>query len=219
MRAATDTQRRNPESPAGRRVPGRGEPVGARRRPPRAALVGVLLAVAALALVAGGLWAALAMSGADGAGAGRPAGDVLELEGGALAVTDVAPEVLQHGPAAMPGAMMPDPVPDGFRRVVVDVVLTADSSSGLTYDAEQFRLGAAGTTPVAAQREGLGAGVVPEGARLDGELVFVVPEAATELTLTAAGVEDGVVVRVPAAASGGGHGEGHPADPEQPGGG
>lgn len=123
----------------------------------------------------------------------------LALPGGLLRVTDVVPEVLAH-PEGMPGAMMPNPVPDGYRRVAVHVTLLGESDSGLSYAGAGFKLAGSDGAGVAPERDGLGSGVVPEGARLDRVLVFRVPEDSPELTLTAPAADGAVSLRLPEAA-------------------
>jgi hypothetical protein len=164
-----------------------------------AVVTSVLLAVCAAVVAVAGLVAWPLLSGNDGAG-----GTQLEVKGGVVRFEGLKPEVLAHAPG-MPGQMMPQPVPAGFRRISVEVSLVA-TGSGMTYDAADFRLAAPDAKAVAPQRDALGTGVVPEGSRVNGELVFLAPEDATALSLTLRGVDGSIAVDAPPAPA---HSEGH----------
>lgn len=175
----------------------------------RALLLTAALSVVTIAALLGALWAVrtTTLPGSD---------DVLGAEGGVLRVNEVTPEVLAHLPG-MPGTMMPEPVPDGFQRIVLDVTLVGTEASGLSYDAKDFRVVTPDGAAVSASRNGLGAGVVPEGARLDGELVFQVPLDAATLELTGTGFDGSLALPVPEAPAGHNEDAGH--DPTAPAGG
>jgi hypothetical protein len=164
-----------------------------------AVVTSVLLAVCAAVVAVAGLVAWPLLSGNDGAG-----GTQLEVKGGVVRFEGLKPEVLAHAPG-MPGQMMPQPVPAGFRRISVEVSLVA-TGSGMTYDAADFRLAAPDAKAVPPQRDALGTGVVPEGSRVNGELVFLAPEDARALSLTVRGVDGSIAVDAPPAPE---HSEGH----------
>jgi hypothetical protein len=172
----------------------------------RGRVVTITLALVALVAVAASLLAVRLATGADSGAA--LSGPALEAPGGAVQVLAVKPETMNH-PAEMPAEMMPDPVPAGFRRVSVELVLLGTAESGLPYDGADFRVSGPGVEPVAPVRDAVGSGVVPEGARLTGSLLFQVPVDAESLNLTLAGTRGSIPVTLPAAP---GH-DGHPATP------
>jgi hypothetical protein len=165
-------RRRHPTTAAGTHAPRqhlrtapRSSPRTRRRRPASLAL----LAASVLALTAGG-WALLVAPGEHAV-----MGSELRIPGGTLRLEGVEPEVLVHNPE-MPAGMMPDPVPDGMRRVAVDVTLRADQAGGVVYAPERFTVSAGDAPPAVPVREQLGSGTMPEGSTLAATLTFLVPE-------------------------------------------
>ena len=118
--------------------------------------------------------------------------DVIDLGEGRLTVTAVRPEVMTH-PEGMPAGMMPDPVPDGFRRFSVDVLLTADETA-LPYSWDSLRVSAPGMEPAAPLRGSLDGGVVPAGAKVAGSVLFQVPDDVEAVSLTVDGYTDAIAV-------------------------
>jgi hypothetical protein len=162
-------------------------------------VIAVLLAVSASVIVLAG-WAAMSLT----PGKGSSGATEIAVKGGVVQFEGVTPEVLAHAPG-MPGQMMPQPVPAGFRRISVEISLLA-TGTGMTYDAGNFRMSAPGVKPVPPQRDALGSGVVPEGSRVNGELVFVVPESARTLSLHLRGADGSIPVDAgPAPEHSGGH--------------
>jgi hypothetical protein len=173
------------ELPAHRAAPG--------RRAGGLLTAALLVASLVLLTVAGLLARPLLQPAPTGAAAAQ-----LDLPGGVVQLNQVRPEVLAH-PPGMPGTMMPDPLPAGFRRLSLDVTLLGEEQ-GLRYDAARFRVVGPGMRPVAPSRDALGSGLVPAGARVDAELVFQVPAAATGLSLTVLGADEAIEVQAPPAA-------------------
>jgi hypothetical protein len=98
---------------------------------------------------------------------------------------------------AMPGMGTDnDPVPDGKRRVTVDVTLVADDRESLQYSVDRFSLDT-GDADARPHRAVLPGTTVPAGAQLSGSLVFDVPTGATQGVLTFSGRPGGTVVTLP----------------------
>ena len=163
--------------------------------------VSVLLGLTTLLVLLASLLA-MRLVGAAGEDSHGSSGPVLVTAGGEIRLDSVTPEVMSH-PAEMPPAMMPDPLPEGYERVSVQITLTATGSGGLAYDGGDFRVSGPGVAPIAPHRDAVRAGTVPEGARLTGTLLFQVPVDATGLELTLPGARGALPI---AASGGGGHG-------------
>lgn len=71
-------------------------------------------------------------------------------------------------------SMLPDAVPEGFKRVAVEVQLTAGPTP-MEFPTESFRLGT-GSNDIAPYVALLGDGRLDPGSRLDGVVTFEVPE-------------------------------------------
>lgn len=131
------------------------------------------VAVAVLAVMAGGVWSVTA--GVSGAQAGP--GEVA-MPGGLARVDQVVS-------AARPAHAMPgmgeddDPVAEGERRVSVEVTLLASEGEPLGYDVDDFTLEVPGAGVRAPHRAVLPGSEIPEGTQLSGTLVFDVPTEAT----------------------------------------
>lgn len=150
----------------------------------------LLLATGLLAagLLIGVAWQMTSQDSAPGAD------DVISLGQGRLAVTAVRPEVMTH-PEGMPAGMMPDPVPDGFRRFSVDVRLTA-AELALPYSWDSLSVSAPGMEPADPLRGSLDSGVVPPGAQVAGSVLFQVPDDVEEVSLTIDGSADAVALEL-----------------------
>lgn len=133
--------------------------------------------------------------------------DVIDLGDGRLSVTDVRPELMTH-PEGMPAGMMPDPVPDGFRRFSVDVVLTA-SATALPYSWDSLRVSAPGMEAADPLRGSLDSGVLPAGAKISGSILFQVPDDVEDVSLSVDGYADAIPLELSPADD---HGSGHSDD-------
>lgn len=140
----------------------------------RWAAVGV---AAAIALGGVGVWT---LRSADPPVA--PIGATVAVEGGQLRIDEVLPDVMGTH-QVMPGGMMPDPVPEGMRRLHVHVSLLATAEAGLRYDAQDLVLEAAGLPPTPPRTSQLGDGEAPTGSTVAGRLTYDVPADADELVL------------------------------------
>jgi hypothetical protein len=147
----------------------------------RIVVVTAALAVAVAMLLAG-IWGLRAdRSGDDQAGT-APAGWV-DVPGGWLTVRQVSDRAVNH--KGMPGMQTmpdPDPVPEGYVRLTVDLSLAARDET-LRWKPADFTVEGDGVGVVRPHRAQLGDGVVPEGAQVAGGLTFDVPKKATHLTL------------------------------------
>lgn len=187
-------------APAPGTVPGRS---AADRRRLFVALV-ALVGVAAVLLA--GWWGLRADRSAEAEHAtdSAPAGWV-EVPGGWMTVREVSDRSLDH--RGMPGMQTmpdPDPVPDGYVRLTVDVALAARDDT-LRWRPEDFSVRGPGIGVVRPHRAQLGDGVVPADSQVAGGLTFEVPEDATHLELRFRG-SDPVAFSPPAVRSHGHHG-------------
>lgn len=172
----TSTARSLPAVRLPRRLAFRRLPAGAQRR-----LAVVLLVAAVLVGLLAGGWGAAAAWRTHSAVPASP-GTPVAVPGGALQVDRVVPEGMDHNPG-MPEDMMPDPIPEGQRRVHVHVTLHAEDAGGLAYGPERFTLVGDGMRAVTPRADQLGTGHAPEGSTLSGVLVFELPQKATQLAL------------------------------------
>lgn len=128
----------------------------------------------------------------------------LPVAGGTLTVDRVAPEVQSH-PKGMPAGMMPDPVPDGFRRVSVDVTIRSTEDGSMAYASDQIDVDAPDMSPTVPIRSTLDEGTLSEGERVTGSLLFQIPDDVRVVTLSVAGDERGLRVEIPRATGHGKH--------------
>jgi hypothetical protein len=77
-----------------------------------------------------------------------------------------------------------DPVPDGMRRVSVDVTLLADEDEALAYASDKFTLTVAGSDPARPHNDVLPGTSLPAGTSMTGTLIFDVPQDATTGSLS-----------------------------------
>jgi hypothetical protein len=143
----------------------------------RVAVVAVALAV--VAILAGGLWS---LTSAPHATVALRSGE-LALEGGTARVDHVASAARpQH---AMPGMGTDnDPVAAGDRRVSVDITLRATGEEPVEFDVDDFSLVIYGSEARRPHRAVLPESVLPPGTQLSGTLVFDVPKTATRARLS-----------------------------------
>lgn len=167
-------------TPPGLRADGRGaEAASPAKR--RIVVVTAALAVAAVMLLAG-LWGLQADRSGDESAGTAPAGWV-DVPGGWLTVREVSDRAVNH--KGMPGMQTmpdPDPVPEGFVRLTVDLSLAARDET-LRWKPADFTVEGDGIGVVRPHRAQLGDGVVPEGSQVAGGLTFDVPKKAENLTL------------------------------------
>lgn len=136
-----------------------------------------MVAVALLALfLLGG--APLLLSAAEGDGHGHGSeivgvGEAVEVKGALLRVDAVRPEVMAA--MTMPASLMPDMVPDGYRRFTVDLTVLSRSSKGFEPSPELFEVEAEGLGPVAPVRSVSGTGPIPKGAQASVSMTFQTP--------------------------------------------
>lgn len=164
-----------PAAPSAR-ARGRGEAAGTSRLA-RAVLLG-----STAALLAGGGYVVL--SGRD---SGPPApvqvGDEVRLDGGAFRVDNI--RGAENPMGAMPGmGTDADPVPEGSRRVVVEVTLRAAEDEALRYAVNDFRLVVpGGGVPHTPHRQELPGSEVPPGMTRSGTLTYQIPDGSESASL------------------------------------
>lgn len=169
-----------------------------------------MLLLAAVAVVAGGLWGLLAPpAGQDAQG---PA-DTVAVEGGVLRVDGLADKTVGH---AMAGMDMPDDVAAGMRRFAVNVTLAATGDETLHYAERDFLVSGPGVKPAVPVRSDFATGSVVAGSALSGSLTFDVPEDATTLRVAFQGGQTIALPKLETAATqghdgaaGGGHADSH----------
>lgn len=184
------------------------------RTPRRTAgrLLSVLaIVVSTIVVVAAGIWGLTAPREAETGEhteAGAAVGEWVEAPGGYFRVDAVGERALAHKMIGMD----PDPVPEGFRRLGVDVTLVSTSEAGLNVGADRFTVVGHALQPAAPLRARLDAGLLAEGSQISGSLVFEVPEGASGLQLRIEGGSHGVALPVgpPHAAESTHHGESPP---------
>jgi hypothetical protein len=111
-----------------------------------------------------------------------PAPGLIDVDGGRVIVGQVqSAAAARH---AMPGmGANNDPVPDGMRRVSVDVTLTADVDETMSYASGDFTLEAPGKAPVPPHNDVLPGEELPAGTSIAGTLIFDVPQDAISAVL------------------------------------
>lgn len=144
-------------------------------RPSRAA--SVMVAAAAAVVVAGGFWS-LSQESSDH-DHGHDHDDValisesIELPEGLIRVDAVRPEIMAA--MLMPASLMPDAVPDGYRRFVVDMSLVATGDEPLAYGADRFSISGDDLALTPAHRAVTKAGTVPPGSQATVSMLFDAP--------------------------------------------
>lgn len=170
--------------------------IGAEGHKPRRRLLRVLVIVVPTAVVvAAGIWGMTAPRGAETgehAEAGAAVGEWVAADGGFYRVDNVGDRALAH---AMIG-MDPDPVPEGFRRLGVDVTLAGESTAGLDVGPDRFTVVGQAMKPAGPIRARLDDGLLARGSQISGGLVFEVPEGASDLQLRFEGGSRGVALPV-----------------------
>jgi hypothetical protein len=138
-------------------------------------------------------------------------GEEVRFAGGVFVAQSLAEIDLSH-PMAGPGMQMPmgagvPEIAEGVRRIEVDVTVIADTSGDLRFESEEFRIQGPGMSPAAPVVPEQGGSFVPAGGVLTRTLTFEVPEELTELTLTRADGERGIMLLLdPATDDGHDHG-------------
>jgi hypothetical protein len=165
----------------------------------------MLLGLAVTAAIGVGIWGLAAPRGAHQP---LPAavGEAVSVPGGLIRVVRVQDVEYKMLPMTGPGMNMSaahggmPKIPKGYRRVAVEVLLYADSSS-LEFRAPDFRVGRGdrkGVGPVGGFRRE----AVPAGVAVSQSLEFQVPETARELVLDVRGAERPILLGVPAGSRG-----------------
>ncbi|MFC5379211.1 hypothetical protein [Aquipuribacter nitratireducens] len=147
--------------------------------------VGLVLVVAAavLVVVGGAVWSLARTAATVPVGA-----DELAVPGGLVRVDRVLTAEQAMAGMAMPGmGTDADPVPEGEKRVSVDVTVLGARGDGVAVDPDAFTLEAPGAGARPPHRSVLPTTTVPAGSRLSGTLVFDVPADATTGVLGVAG--------------------------------
>ena len=147
---------------------------GVRTGPSR--LVTALITAAAIAILAGGTW-----SGVQGTGQHAhddqddlaSVGETIELADGLIRVDTVRPEVMAA--MIMPASLMPDHVPEGYRRFAVDMSVMATTSRGLSLGEEHFSISGDGLDKTSPHRAITGSAMVPDGSRASVSMLFQAP--------------------------------------------
>ncbi|MDQ4084764.1 MAG: DUF4352 domain-containing protein, partial [Actinomycetota bacterium] len=166
------------------------------RRHRRHRLRDALLLLAAVVVVAGGVWGMLAPRDSHHDRVGQ--GAVADVENGVMRVDGLADKTVGH---AMAGMDMPDEVPAGMRRFAVNVSLAATGDDALTYSRRDFLVSGPGVKPVVPVRGDFEAGSVTAGSALSGTLTFDVPEEASVLRLSFQGGDPILLPALPEAGS------------------
>lgn len=169
-----------PRLRAGERAGDPAEATSAARR--RVVVVATVIAVAAAMLLAG-LWGLQADRSDDDHAGTAPAGWV-DVPGGWLTVREVSNRAVNH--KGMPGMQTmpdPDPVPEGYVRLTVDLSLAARDQT-LRWKPADFTVEGEGIGVFRPHRAQLGDGVIPAGTQVAGGLTFDVPRKARSLRLS-----------------------------------
>ena len=184
-------------------TPTRTTTVGRHPTPPGRArwLVALGLTTALLLLGAAALVSVLRRDHSNAAAVGRS----FDIDHGQMVVdsmTDVndpmaGMQAMQNasafGASGMPMAgMTPDPVPEGMRRVRVDIRIRAEDLA-VEYPSNRFKLGADGSLPVSPRRSLSGDAVVAAGMSASASFEFDVPASWAHFVLT---YTDGTTHRV-----------------------
>jgi hypothetical protein len=160
------------------RTPPTRKPAAPPGRGIRAGLVpALLLAVAAVLAVAGGLVLRAEAAGASGAGVVHTGYGDVRVER-SEAVRGLDPHDLGGAAHGIAGLVNLD------QQLVQITVRVTGTGSGAPVDPNRFRLRAGGGDPIAPATSSLAAGKLPEGANSEGVLGFVAAETATGLRLS-----------------------------------
>jgi plastocyanin len=147
---------------------------GVRTGPSR--LVTALITAAAIAILAGGTWSVVQGTGQhahDDQDDLASVGETIELADGLIRVDTVRPEVMAA--MIMPASLMPDHVPEGYRRFAVDMSVMATTSRGLSLGEEHFSISGDGLDETSPHRAITGSAMVPDGSRASVSMLFQAP--------------------------------------------
>jgi hypothetical protein len=153
-----------------------------------------------------GFWGIAAERGDDGAApAAAAVGQPIGVPDGTMLVRSVIPwSASEH---TMAGMQVPDPVPKGRRRVIVDVTLRADAGRSLAYRPEAFAVTADGLGRTAPHWASPGVERVVPGAQATVSVVFEVPASVAGLVLEMDGADGRVALEPAASAAPPAHGD------------
>jgi len=175
---------------------------------PRPRLGRALMIVALQLVLVAGVWGLFIDRGGDGA-ASLPAsiGDVVSIPGGQMRVDSVLPwATVDHN---MPGMQVPDAVPAGKRRVMVDVTLGAKPGGPVTYRPGLFSVSGTRAAQTAPYWGTPGLESIAPGANATVTLVFDVPKESTGLLLAMKGSSRAVAIEAPVRPGAGPPASGH----------
>ncbi len=133
----------------------------------------VVVGVLAVLVLAGGFWSLGLERDDHDHGDAAVIGETVELPEGLLRVDAVRPEIMAA--MLMPASLMPDSVPDGYRRFVVDMSLVAAGTEELEYDASRFSISGEGLDRTPTHRAVTKAGTVPPGSQATVSMLFDAP--------------------------------------------
>ena len=115
----------------------------------------------------------------------------LPIPGGELRINDLR-DAPDHG--QMPGMMMIDPIPDGFRGFVIEATIVSFGPESARFDGRDYLVTATGIGPLAPSRSAPGPAVIPAGASVTVQLLYVVPKSTVDLRLGHRGRPETVAV-------------------------
>jgi len=139
---------------------------------------------------------------------GAAIGDVLTVPGGEMRVDAVRPEIMVHSMRGMPASLMPDALPEGFRRFSVDVSLLAGRGEVLEYGPDRFRIGGTEIEDIAPHRVTFADADLPGGEMMTVSMLFEAPLDVEVVWLTFEGASDKVILEGDLGDGHGDHGEG-----------
>jgi plastocyanin len=100
-------------------------------------------------------------------------GEAIELDHAVIRVDAVRPEVMAS--MSMPASMMPDHVPDGYRRFAVDMFVVASDDVGFEPRPEMFTVSGEGLEPTPPHREVAGSDRLTNGFGAHVTMLFETP--------------------------------------------
>jgi plastocyanin len=114
-------------------------------------------------------------------------GEVIDVDGALLRVEMVRPEIMAA--MRMPAGMMPDMVPDGYRRFSIDVTVMASTPAGFDPEPDMFSVYGEGLGSTQPHRAVADPEWMPEGNRGFVSLLFQTPLGVEPLFLEIEGTE------------------------------
>ena len=152
----------------------------------------VLVGVVAVLVMGGGFWSLSHGSTDHFHGDYVEIGESIELPDGLIRVDAVRPEIMAA--MLMPASLMPDPVPDGYRRFTVDLSVLATAENGLDYSTDMFTISGEGLDPTPVHRAVTQPGFVPAGSQATLSVLFDSPLGVEPLFLDIEGADRQVLL-------------------------